>query len=468
MRSVKVYLVGAGPGRPDLITVRGLNILRAADVIVYDYLVDKGFLEYAKEGAELICCDKLASKGKFSNGSMIDQDRITDLVIRKARQGRKVIRLKNGDPSIFSRCSQELEALAKAGIEFEIVPGVTAASAAACLSGIPLTDRRYSSSCIFVTGHEDPKKKGSFIDWKSIARNETIVLYMAVENLSGVVEKLFKTGKDKNTPIAIVQNAGQPTQKVLTGVLGNIAAKAKRYKVIPPAIVIVGKVASLEKNFNWLRKSKRILFTGLSKERFFINGTYFHLPLIKIEPLKDYTKFDNYLGMIRDFDWIVFASRYGVEHFFKRLNAISYDARMLRDIKIAAVGSSTKDRLLDFGVRADLVPKEESSKGLLERFEKEHLEGKKVFLPRSDISDKGLEKGFKKLGANVTTSFAYRNVVPKDLPDLDLGFFNEIMFTSPSTVRNLKRRYGRLPKGIKVSCIGDVTLEEAKKCKLLD
>ncbi len=466
--SGKVYLIGAGPGKPDLITVRGLNILKEADVVIYDYLVDRGFLEYAKEGARLVCCDRLAKKGKYSNGFSIHQEKITDLVIQKAREGKKVIRLKNGDPSIFSRCSQELEALTKARIEFEVVPGVTAASAASCLSGIPLTDRRYASDCIFVTGHESKGKGKTMLDWNSIAKSGTIVLYMAVENLAGIVKKLIEAGKDKNTPVAIVQNASLLNQRVLIGTLKDIAAKAKNEKIKPPAIVIVGKVANFEKNFNWLRKNKKVLFTGLSDERFFISGTYFHMPLIKIEELNNYKEFDSYLIKIREFDWIGFASRYGVEYFFKRLKQVGYDSRILNGIKIAAVGNSTANKLLDFGIRADLVPKNESSKGLLERFRKENLKDKKIFMPRSDLSDKGLERGLKRLGASVTASYAYRNVMPNDLPDLDLAYFDEIMFTSPSTVRNFRKRYGKVPKGINISCIGDVTLAEARKCRLLD
>lgn len=190
----KVYLVGAGPGKPDLITVRGLNILKEADVIIYDYLVDRRLLGYAKDGAELICCDKLGKK-RYSNGFLVHQDKINNLLIKKAKEGKKVIRLKNGDPSIFSRCSQELGILVKNNIEFEVVPGVTAGVAASGLNGIPLTDRRYASSCVFATGHEDPKKKESLLDWNALSKMGTIVLYMAVENLETIVYKMLESGE---------------------------------------------------------------------------------------------------------------------------------------------------------------------------------------------------------------------------------------------------------------------------------
>jgi uroporphyrinogen III methyltransferase/synthase len=463
MRKGKVYLVGAGPGRPDLITIRGLNILKEADVVIYDYLVDRQLLEYAKDEAELVCCDKLAKKDRYSDRFRIHQEKINNLLIKKAREGKKVVRLKNGDPSIFGRFSQELGALVKEKIKFELIPGVTAATAASCLSGIPLTDRRFASSCVFVTGQEDSKKKTSLLDWDSLAKTDTVVLYMAVDNLGEVIKQLLKSGKDKDTPCVVVKDASLTTQKVITGILGNIVSKAKHHKIRPPAIIIIGEVVKLEKKFNWLKKHKRILFTGLSRERFFIEGIYFHLPLIKIEPLEDYREFDNYLRYIREFDWIIFTSRYGVYYFFERLKKIGLDSRMLNGIKVAAVGNSTANKLLDLGIIADLIPHKESSEGLVKKFRELNLRSKRIFLPRSDISDKGLKQALERLGAEVVTSFAYRNVMPKDLPDLNLSFFDEIMFTSPSTVRNFKKRYKEVPQGVKIKCIGEVTNKELSR-----
>lgn len=462
-------MVGAGPGKADLITVRGLNVLKEADVVIHDYLAsNKELIEHSKKGAELICCDGLADKVISSDGFLIYQEKISNVIIAKAMEGKKVIRLKNGDSSVFSRLSQELEALTKAEIEFEIIPGVTAASGAASYAGISLTDRNFASACAFVTGHEHHRKEVSDIDWQALSKIGTIVFYMAVNNLPKVVTELIKAGKQEDTVCAIIQNATLPTQKFLNGTLRDIVQKAREERIKPPAIVIVGNVVRMEKQYNWLRKSKKVLFTGLDRERFFIQGTYFHLPLIKIKPLNDYREFDNCLINIREYDWLVFASRYGVEYFFKRLRTIGSDSRVLYGIKIAAVGNSTGNCLLDFGIKADLIPEKESSKGLIQEFEKIDIQDKKLFLPRSDISDKGLEKEFRKLGANAVTSVAYKNVMPEELPDLDLNSFDEIMFTSPSTVRNFRRRYGKVPEGVKITCIGDVTLTEAKKCKLLD
>ena len=375
--------------------------------------------------------------------------------------------MKNGDPTIFSRTSQELEALVKNKIKFEIVPGVTAASAASASSGIPLTDRRFASSSIFVTGHEDPTKNKSALDWQSLSKAGTIVLYMAVENLASIIKKLLLAGKDKNTPVAIIQDIGLLTQKVLTGTLKDIALKAKKEKIRPPAIIIIGEVVNLEKNFNWLKENKKILFTGISAERFFQDEAIFHLPLIKIEPLKDYQGFDRQLKNISQYDWLVFSSRYGVQYFFERLKKTGFDVRVLSSLKMAAIGNCTRNRLLDFGIIADLVPKEESSQGLINAFKKIDLKNQRIFMPRSDLSDKGLEKALELQGALVTSSVAYQNIMPQDLPDLDFNFFDEIKFSSPSGARNFKARYKTLPKRVKVNCIGEVTLQEAERCHLI-
>ena len=466
MRPRKVYLIGAGPGRADLVTVRGANILKEADVVIYDYLVDEGLLENTKPGAELISCRKLG-KGN-GNGRSNAQDKINKLIVKKTREGKRVVRLKGGDPSTFSRIREELSELSKSRIKYEVVPGVTAASAASALAGIPLTDRNLASNCVFITGHEDPGKKESLVDWESLAKSGTIVLYMGVSDLVETTEKLIKAGRKKATPVAIVQDVSLPTQKILTGNLKNIAVRSKKCKIRPPAIIIIGEVAKLEKRFGWLKRGRRILYTGLSKERYFGDGVHFHLPLIKIKPMEDYSEFAGHIKDIKKFDWLVFASKYGVEYFFKVLESLNHDSRILAGIKIAAVGKSTAGRLRDFGITVDLLPKRETSDGLVDEFKKVDLAGKKLFMPRSDISDKGLAKAFEALGAEVTASFAYRNVMPEGLPDLDLKFFNEIMFTSPSTVRNFIKRYKSVPRNVRIKCIGGVTLKEAKRCRLLN
>jgi len=431
----KVYIVGAGPGRPDLISVRGLKILKQAEVIIYDYLVDKSLLADLSPGVELVCADTLGKKR----------------LIKKALAGKKVVRLKNGDATIFSRLSQELKVLQKHKIAFEIVPGITAASAAAAYTGIPLTDRNFSHNVVFVTGH-DPAA-----DWNKIAALDTIVLYMAMANLKEITLKLIAAGKAPETPALIISSVGAIKQKMVKTTLATIASQAARAKVIAPAIIVIGEVVGFEKDFNWLRQNKRVLFTGLSEERYFLDGIYFHLPLIKIVPLKNYQRFDVKIKNIADYGWLVFASRYGVEYFFKRLFAIGLDTRSLATIKIAATGQSTSQRLLDYGVRVDLVPRLESSDGLVVALKKEKINKQLVFMPRSNLADKGLKQKLGQLGAQVISCLAYNNVMPDNLPDIDLSFFNEIMFTSPSTVRNFKKRYGRPPANVELVSIGKTT-----------
>jgi uroporphyrinogen III methyltransferase/synthase len=319
---------------------------------------------------------------------------------------------------------------------------------------------------VFVTGHEDPTKGKSAIDWKSIARCGTIVLYMAVENIAQIADRLLKAGKPGDTPVVAVSHAGGILQKTAKATLETLPEVVEKEDITPPVVFIIGEVAALEKRFNWFRKNRRTLFTGLSDERAFIKGTYLHLPLIRIEPMPDYSAFDQYIENIREFDWIVFTSRYGVEYFFRRLKHLGHDARTLSNIHIAAIGNSTRRHLEKHGVLADLVPEDESSEGLLKELKKIDLKDKKVFLPRSDISDKGLTEGIKKLQARVISCDAYRNVMPTDLPDIDIESFDEVMFTSPSGVRNFLKRYGRLPKKVKARFIGKVTQNEALQCHI--
>lgn len=455
MNKGKVYLVGAGPGAKDLISLRGQAVLKQAEAVIYDYLVDREVLECVNPQAKLICCNQFDSQGKVNSA-----------MVKFAKRGKLVVRLKNGDPFIFGRAEEEIEALSKNHIEFEVIPGITAATAAACFSGIPLTSRKISSSVIFVSGHEAKGKKAA-IDWRSIAKNETIVLYMGVKNIHSLSQQLIKNGKPAHTAVAAVSQAGKITQRVIVSTLGKIEAAVKKNKIIAPAIFIIGEIVRLQKRFDWLKKNRRILFTGLSAKRFFLKGNYFHLPMIKIVPLDSYAHFDRYLRKIHDFNWIVFTSRYSVQYFFQRLAQIGADARLLRGIKIAAIGASTAVRLKDFGIIADLIPEVESSKGLFAAFKRIDLKDKRIFLPHSDISDKGVAHGLQKFGAKVVGCVAYKNVALLNFPDLDLKEFDEIIFTSPSGVRNFAKHYARPPQGVRIKCIGEVTRLQAEKLGLL-
>lgn len=460
MNMHKVYIIGAGPGDPGLITVKGRDILREADVIIYDYLVDRRILAYAKDGAELIAADSLIKKEKLRS-PLARQDKINAVLIKKARQGKKVVRLKGGDPFIFGRLADEIKILSEAGIAFEVVAAPTAASAAAAAANIALTDRGFSSSCVFVNGHQQNNE--NTIDWQSISKSKSIVFYMGVAEIADITTRLLKAGKSPETTVIIVQAASLAWEQIIRAKLSNIVAVMRKQAIKPPAIIIVREETEQSKHY----AAKRILFTGLSKQRYFLHDNFLHLPLIKIEPLKDYTGFDMHLRNIQAFDWVVFCSRYGVEYFFERLRIIGKDIRALAHLRFAALGNSTKNKLLEFGIIADIVPEPESSQALLRRLQKEQLAGKKVFLPRSDLSDKSLEKGLRSLGAVVVSCVAYRNIMPDDLPDIDIDSFDEIYFTSPSTVRNFKKRYKMVPASVKIRCLGEVTLKEAKRCQLI-
>ncbi len=460
-----MYLIGAGPGAKDLISLRGRQVLEQAEVIIYDYLVDREVLEDVNPQAKLICCDKLG-KRQPQEGSFDSQAKVNLAMVKFAKGGKLVARLKNGDPFIFGRAQEEIEALLKNRIEFEVIPGITASQAAACFSGIPLTSRKISSSVIYVSGQQAKGEKAA-IDWSAIAKNETIVLYMAVKNIRQIAEQLIKNGKPADTPAAAIARAGKIDQRVAIAKLEDIAGRVKKDKISAPAIFIIGPVVRLGKRLNWFKKNKRILFTGLSARRFFLKGNYFHLPMIKIAPAGNYADFDRQIKAIRSFDWIIFTSRYAAQYFFLRLDKIGLDARSLQNIKIAAIGASTAARLRGFGIIADLIPKVERSKGLLGALKRIPLTGRRIFLPHSDISDKGLAKGLKSLGARVTASVAYRNIMPEKLPDFNVDTFDEIVFTSPSCVRNFVKRYGKPPKKMAIKCIGDVTLAQAKKLRLL-
>ena len=272
-----VYFIGAGPGDVDLITVKGQKVLKQADTIIYDYLVNKEILKNTREGCELICVNDIIK------GNKNRQEMINKVLIKKSNEGKKIVRLKNGDPFIFGHANEEMEALTKEKIEYRIIPGITAGIAAGCYTGIPLTSRDCSSNVVFITGHQSGKRK---LKWKHIANIETIVIYMGAENLIEIITKLVKNGLKLKVPVAIIINTTKINQKTIITTAKEILEK--KVKINSPAIIIIGKVVIKEKKFNWLKRSKKVLFTGLSEERYFENEIYYHNPYIMIEPLDDY------------------------------------------------------------------------------------------------------------------------------------------------------------------------------------
>jgi len=393
MEGAKVYLVGAGPGRADLITVRGAELLQAADCIIYDKLASPTLLKFARKDAEIIPVPKRIGPGSCTQGQ------INKLLVEKAASATTIVRLKGGDPGIFARTFEEAAVLAEAGIDFEIVPGVTAATAAAQYAGIMLTDRRYSSQVVFITGHEADNKAETNIDWHLLARfRGTIVFYMAMGNLDFIVKQLTENGMDKDTPAAIITNATLPSQRTVAAPLRLINEKCRQEKIEPPAIVIIGAAANKDKKLNWLSKKplfgRSILVTrdAAGNARFAAKiiaegGNPIQSATIIIKPLTRTTHFLQMLAKIAEFDWIIFTSVNGVRIFFETLQSLGKDARVFASARIAVVGGETAATLSSFGIKADFVPTVFTSQQLGKQLIRSaNLMGKRVLLLRSQLA----------------------------------------------------------------------------------
>lgn len=442
----KVYLVGAGPGKPDLITVCGINAIAKADCIVCDKLANPALLKYAKADAEIIAVPKRIGKGSF------DQDQINQIIIKKALAGRTVVRLKGGDPCIFGRGAEEAKVLVDAGIAFEIVPGITAAIAAAEYSGIMLTDRNYSSQVVFVTGREAPGKEETSIDWDLLAKfRGTIVFYMGMDNIELIVGKLVDNGMSVDTTAAIVSDATCVTQKVLKTKLKQLVEKSQQGKFVPPALIIVGQAANCDSSLNWFMKKtlfgKNIVVTRDKKgnadfaEKIIERaGNAIEFETIRIKPMTESNDFLRAMEKFSSFDWVVFTSVNGVRVFFDFLNAAGKDSRVLGPMKIAAIGKMTAEQLSQFGLKADFVPESFTSKNLaagLVNFT--NVSGKSVLLLRSELANKELEDILLAGGADITKTSVY-DIAPvksdaQELQDkIDAHNVDCITFASPSAV----------------------------------
>jgi len=349
----KVYLVGAGPGDAELITLKGYQLICRADVILYDHLAPSELLQLAKPDAQVI------SVAKFASRHTVPQPEINKLLLEKARQNNTIVRLKGGDPLLFGRGAEEAEACAEAGIPFEVVPGITSAIAAPSYAGIPPTHRDYASCVAIITGHrkdEQPLK---------IPKADTLIFLMGVANIQKIIDSLIDAGWPKQTKIAAIQNGTCYNQKVISGTLENFVETIQKENLKPPAIFIVGRVVELQETLNWFEKKTRILVLGMHPEKYKHLGSVVHRQIINCVPLEDYSRADQILKHLDTFDWIVFTSANGVRFFFKRLNALGSDARVLASVKVATIGKTTAESLAEFGIVADMIPDTESSAGLL-------------------------------------------------------------------------------------------------------
>ncbi len=476
MKKGMVYIIGAGPGDPGLITVKGAERLGRADVVVYDHLAGSELLHYARKDARLVYA------GKKGGDHTLPQDEINRLIVDEAKSGHIVARLKGGDPFIFGRGGEEAEVLVREGIPFEVVPGVTSAIAVPAYAGIPLTHRGYTSTVAFVTGHEDPTKEESDIDWRAVAAMGTSVFLMGVKNLPNIVRNLIENGKQPDTPAAVIRWGTTPDQETVTGALAEIAERTDKRGITPPAILVVGGVVKLKADLDWFESKplfgKGVVITrpeeqsGEFVERLLAEGARPILfPTIRIVPPENMDELDRAVAEIGTYDWIIFTSANGVRSLFRRLDEKGGDLRDLKGVSIAAIGPATASLLARLGIRVDLVPDEFISEGVLAALGGKDMKGKRVLLPRAKVARDVIPKGLSKMGALVDVVTAYRTVNSgRKIEELE-GLIGEgkvdvITFTSPSTIIHFMDIMGedyKIPDSIRVACIGPVTVTAAKK-----
>jgi len=475
----KVYLVGAGPGDPGLITVKGLECIQKADVIIYDYLASASLLKYASEDAELVYV------GKKSGHHTRPQAEINELIVAKAKQGLAVIRLKGGDPFVFGRGAEEAEVLNKENIPFEVVPGVTSAVAAPAYAGIPLTHRGFTSTLAFVTGHEAPNKTESNINWEALAKGiGTIVFFMGVKNLPNITQQLLANGMSASMPVALVRRGTMPDQVTITGTLDTIVQKVQAAGLKAPAIIVVGKVVRLRETMQWFENrpllGKKVVVTrareqasDLVKQLSDLGADCLEYPTIKIVPADDLRPLDAAIKNLGAYNWLVFTSVNGVDFFFKRLFEQDKDVRALKNVRTASIGPATADRLFDFGVKSDIIPENYRAESVVEAFTSIDVKGKKILLPRAREARPILPEALTKMGAAVDDVTAYGTIAVGDnvemlLEQLEDSAVDLITFTSSSTVKNFKallppEKFESLRKSVTIASIGPITTETAEQ-----
>jgi uroporphyrinogen III methyltransferase/synthase len=474
----KVYLVGAGPGDPGLITVRGRECIRRAEVLVYDYLAAPELLAHAPETAERIYV------GKQGGDHTLSQDDINRLLVEKARAGRIVTRLKGGDPFIFGRGGEEAEILVENGIAFEIVPGVTSAVAAPAYAGIPLTHRQFTSTLAFVTGHEDPTKEDSSIEWASLARGiGTVVFFMGVKNLPRIVDRLMANGRSPQTPVALVRWGTTARQRTVTGTLADIVDRVAAAGLKAPCIIVVGEVVQLRERLRWFESGRPLLgrtivvtraraqASDLVARLSELGAECLECPTIRVVPPADWSALDAAIATLDRYRWIVFTSVNGVRFFFERLFALGHDVRRLGHLRTAVIGPATAARLLDFGICSDIVPESYRAESVAAAFAGQDIKGARILLPRAAEARPVLPEELSRMGATVDEIPVYRTL-PDDsgrqalVAALEKQAIDMVTFTSSSTVRNFKdllpeEDFEKLMAHVTVASIGPITTETA-------
>jgi uroporphyrinogen III methyltransferase/synthase len=480
-----VYLIGAGPGDPGLITVRGLQCLTAADVVLYDHLVPQRLLRHARPDAEKIDVGVAAPQP-------LEQEAICYLLSEKAREGKIVARLKWGDPFVFDRGGSEALFLHEQGVRFEVVPGIPAGIGAASYAGVPLTYPGGGDTLTFVRGHEDAGKSQAAIDWTSLARLDgTIVCYAGPEQLPQMLSALVAHGRPADDSAAVIYNGTLATQETTLGSLGEIAARMKQSVDRRPAVLVVGRVTALREHLRWFDArplfGKRILVTRprehaaeLSDLLEGLGAQAIEAPLIRIMPPEDYTALDEACATIDRFDWVVFTSGNAVDAFMKRLLKTARDLRALGGVRLCAVGPATAERLARHGLKVDLMPEEYRAETLAQALAASgDVRDLKIFLPRADIGREVVAQELRKHGAEVTEAVAYRTVLADAEREGEPDIYHMLLerridvvtFTSASAVRSFVKVMGAEPAAdllgtTVVASIGPVTAEAAAQCNI--
>ena len=462
-----VYLVGAGPGNAGLLTIKAREILETAEVVIYDRLADEKILNCVPETAEKIYV------GKSAGRHTLKQDEINKLLVKYA--DKIVVRLKGGDPFVFGRGGEEAIFLRENNCAFEIISGVTSAISVPAYAGIPVTHRGVATSFAVVTGHEDPNKSESSINWEKISTAvDTLIFLMGVENLPKITAKLIEYGRAKDTPAAVIRNGTKFSQQVLVSTLEKVSADVTEKNIKPPAIFVVGEVVNLREKLQWFDNKilfgKKILVTRtraqaskLTRQLENLGADVVEFPTIKIVPPSDnFQSLDAAISNIKNFEWLIFTSANGVEKFFERLKIAKLDARVLSASKIAVIGSGTAEKLFGYNLIPDLIPAEFRAESLVDAL-KNSVRGKNILIARAEVARDILPNELKNFGANVTVVAAYKTVADTP-PEIDFSEIDMATFTSSSTVENFVAAAGvDALKKFKTAAIGTVTADTLKK-----
>jgi uroporphyrinogen III methyltransferase / synthase len=470
-----VYLVGAGPGDPGLMTVRGAELVASADVILHDRLIPSEALLGARADAELVYVGKHPGTPEF------DQSEIERAMIERARAGRSVVRLKGGDPFVFGRGGEEAEALAAAEVPFEVVPGVTAGVAAPAYAGIPLTHRHDATAVAFVAAHEDPSKDESVLDWDALARFPgTLVFYMGVKRLPDVVARLIAAGRDGSEPAVAVERGTTPAQRTVEASLADLPERATQAELRPPAIILTGAVAARRETIAWLERRPlfglRVVVTraraqasGMSAALAALGADVVELPAIRIEPRLESAEARDAIGAIHSYALICLTSPNGAHLLFRALDEAGLDARALANATVAAIGPGTAAALAEHGIRADIVPERSVAEALVESLGEVDVRGRPVLVARAAEARDVLPDALRQRGAHVDVAALYETVAEEPSPGAleAVRAADYVTFTSSSTVRNfLAIAEDRVPERARIVSIGPVTSEAVRAAGL--